>query len=127
MTIKEVSTLYGLTEDTLRYYERVGVVPSVARTAGGRRDYTEEDTAWVELACCLRSASLPVAVIAEYVRLTQQGDGTIGARLELLEGQREKLLLQRRKLDAALERLDYKIERYREAEQTGELTWGECE
>ena len=48
MTIKEVCEIYGLTPDTLRYYERVGVIPEVARTAGGIRDYKEEDIKWVE-------------------------------------------------------------------------------
>lgn len=98
MTIKEVSEKYGISQDTLRYYERVGMIPPVTRTAGGIRDYKEKDLAWVELAKCMRSAGLPVEAMIEYVRLTQEGDATIPARLQLLKEQREALLEQRAKM-----------------------------
>ena len=125
MTIKEVSEKYGLSQDTLRYYERVGMIPAVTRTAGGIRSYSEEDLRWVSLAKCMRSAGLPVEAMIEYVRLFQQGDDTIPARLQLLVDQREALLDQRRQIDETLERLNYKISRYEEAVQTGVLCWGE--
>ena len=60
MTIKEVCEKYDITPDTLRYYERVGVIPEVHRTKGGIRDFTDEDIAWVENAICMRSAGVPV-------------------------------------------------------------------
>ena len=63
MTIKEVCEKYELTPDTLRYYERVGVIPEVHRTKGGIRDYTEEDEKWVENAVCMRSAGVPVEML----------------------------------------------------------------
>ena len=123
MTIKEVSEKYGLTQDTLRYYERVGMIPAVRRTAGGIRDYGESDLGWVELAVCMRSAGLPVEALIEYVRLFREGDSTIPARAQLLRDQRDALLEQRAKIDATLERLNYKISRYEEAERTGVLSW----
>ncbi|MDD6232465.1 MAG: MerR family transcriptional regulator [Frisingicoccus sp.] len=123
MTIKEVSEKYGLSQDTLRYYERVGMIPPVNRTAAGIRSYTEEDLRWVELAKCMRSAGLPVEAMIEYVRLFQEGDSTLSARLQLLTRQREVLLEQRRHIDATLNRLDQKISRYKEAVQTGVLSW----
>ncbi|MGN0315238.1 MAG: MerR family transcriptional regulator [Fusicatenibacter sp.] len=123
MTIKEVSEKYGLSQDTLRYYERVGMIPPVNRTAAGIRSYTEEDLRWVELAKCMRSAGLPVEAMIEYVRLFQEGDSTLSARLQLLTRQREVLLEQRRHIDATLNRLDQKISRYKEAVQTGVLNW----
>lgn len=123
MTIKEVSEKYGLTQDTLRYYERVGMIPAVRRTAGGIRDYSESDLGWVELAVCMRSAGLPVEALIEYVRLFREGDSTISARAQLLRDQRDALLEQRAKVDATLERLNYKISRYEEAERTGVLSW----
>lgn len=123
MTIKKVSEKYGISQDALRYYERSGMVPPVSRTAGGTRDYSEEDLRWVELALCMRSAGLPVEVIAEYVRLTQQGDGTIPERLALLQRQREALREQQRQIDTTLQRLNYKISRYEDAIKTGTLTW----
>jgi DNA-binding transcriptional MerR regulator len=123
MTIKEVSEQYDISQDTLRYYERVGMIPAVTRTAGGIRDYQAEDLRWVELARCMRSAGLSVEALIEYVRLTQAGDATIPARLQLLREQKEQLQLQRAKIDAALARLDQKIERYQIAEDTGVLSW----
>ena len=84
MTIKEVCELCDLTPDTLRYYERVGVIPEVSRTAGGIRDYQAEDIIWVENAVCMRDAGVPVEMLIEYVRLFQQGDDTIIARGNLL-------------------------------------------
>lgn len=123
MTIKEVSEAYQITTDTLRYYERVGMIPAVTRTSGGIRDYQEEDLKWVELAKCMRSAGLPVEAMIEYVRLFQEGDSTLSARLQLLVEQRENLLKQRSQIDQTLARLNYKISRYEVAVRTGELTW----
>lgn len=123
MTIKEVSEKYGLSQDTLRYYEKIGVIPPVTRTSGGIRNYTEEDIGWVENAVCMRSAGLPVEVIAEYCRLFSMGGSTIGARLELLTEQRKKLIEQKEQLEAEISRLDYKIGRYEIAVKTGVLSW----
>ncbi len=127
MTIKEVSEKYNISQDTLRYYERVGMIPRVTRTASGIRDYQKDDLAWVELALCMRSAGLPIEAMIEYVKLTQEGDSTIPARLQLLMDQREVLLEQQEKIDATLERLNYKIGRYEVAMKTGILTWEEQE
>lgn len=123
MTIKEVSEKYHVSQDTLRYYERVGMIPVVTRKKNGIRDYTPEDENWVELALCMRSAGLPVEVMIEYLNLYQQGDETICARLQLLQDQKEVLLEQRRSIDATLERLNYKISKYKIAAKTGKLTW----
>lgn len=127
MTIKEVGERYGISGDTLRYYERIGMIPPVARTAGGIRDYTPEDLGWVELVLCMRSAGLPIEAIIEYVKLYQLGDSTFKARLELLEEQREALEEQKQKIDAALTRLNYKISRYEAAVETGRLTWDDAD
>ena len=123
MTIAQVSEKYGLSQDTLRYYERVGMIPPVHRTAGGIRDYTEEDCDWVSLAKCMRSAGLPVEAMAEYVRLAQQGDDTIPQRRDLLLEQRRQLEIQLENIAAMMQRLDYKISRYDAAIETGVLTW----
>lgn len=123
MTIKEVSEKYGITGDTLRYYERVGMIPPVGRTQGGIRDYTDKDLSWIELVLCMRGAGLPIEAIIEYVKLTMLGDSTFKARLELLSEQRDELLEQKNKIDAMLERLNYKIARYEVAVETGVLVW----
>ncbi len=67
MTIAEVARQYGLTPDTLRYYERVGLIPAVNRTSGGIRNYQEEDCRWIEFIKCMRASGLPVEVLVENV------------------------------------------------------------
>ena len=123
MTIKEVCEKYGITADTLRYYEKVGVIPTVGRTKGGKRDYSEQDIGWVENAICMRSAGLPVEMLTEYVRLFQEGNGTFRARRDLLAEARKEILGQLSKYQATLDKLNYKISRYDEAIKTGVLTW----
>lgn len=123
MTIKEVSEAYNISPETIRYYERVGAVPPITRTAGGIRDFQEQDIRWLTLALCMRNAGLPIEVLIEYLRLYREGDETIPARLALLTEQREKLLAQRRQIDETLERISYKISRYEDAVKTGTLTW----
>ncbi len=123
MTIKEVSEKYHISQDTLRYYERVKMIPEVHRTPGGIRDYQKEDLKWLELALCMRNAGLPVEAMIEYLRLFQQGDETIPARLELLQNQMEVLKKQKDQLEATMEHLSYKISRYEKAMQTGSLCW----
>ena len=123
MTIKEVSQKYNISSDTLRYYERVGMIPPVTRTAGGIRDYGESDLGGVELALCMRGAGLPVEAMIEYVKLCQQGDSTIEARMLLLKEQMETLLEQKAQIESTIKRLDFKISRYEEAVKTGKLTW----
>lgn len=125
MTIKQVSERYGISQDTLRYYEKAGLIPEVTRTAGGIRDYQPEDLGWLELALCMRSAGLPVNVIVEYRKLFQQGDSTIPQRLRLLTDQREELLEMKSQIEQTLERLNYKISVYERAVKTGILSWDE--
>ena len=123
MTIKEVSEKYDISADTLRYYERIGMIPEVTRNANGIRNYQKSDLGWVELAICMRSAGLPVEALIEYVKLFQKGDSTFAARLQLLQEQREKLEEQKAQLQTAMDKLDYKISRYEEAVKTGKLIW----
>ena len=123
MTIREVSEKYNISQAALRYYERIGMIPPVTRTAGGVRDYQEGDIEGVELVKCMRSAGLTVEAIAEYVRLCQEGDGTILARLELLQSQMALLQAQKDQINAAINRLNFKISRYETAAETGVLSW----
>lgn len=123
MTISEVSKKYEISQDTLRYYEKIGVIPPVHRNESGLRDYTEEDCGWVELAACMRSAGLPLEALAEYVRLCRKGDATIPDRRRLLLEQKERLVIQLKAIQETMERLDYKISRYDKAMETGKLVW----
>ena len=127
MTIKEVAEKYHISQDTLRYYERVKMIPKVTRTSGGIRDYQEEDLKWVELAICMRNAGLPIEVMIEYVKLFQQGDNTIPARLELLNNQMDVLRFQKKQIEETMDRLSYKISRYEKELKTGKLIWDKGE
>jgi DNA-binding transcriptional MerR regulator len=109
LTITEVSEKFGLSQDTLRYYERIGLIPRVNRNKSGIRDYTEEDCRWVEFIMCMRSAGLPIEMLTEYVALFQQGDETIEARKDLLIEQHKQLTARMDEMKKTLERLDYKI------------------
>ena len=112
MTIAEVSKKYELSADTLRYYERIGLVPPVPRNKSGIRDYDTESCQWVELMKCMRSAGVQIEALIEYVALFQQGDETIGARKALLLEQRDQLEERIATMQQTLERLNHKIENY---------------
>lgn len=115
MKITEVSKKFNLSQDTLRYYERIGLIPPVNRNKSGIRDYTEEDCNWIEFIKCMRGAGLPIEVLIEYVGLFQQGDATIDARKELLIEQRNILIEKIEEMNRTLERLNYKIARYEDS------------
>lgn len=115
MKITEVSKKFNLSQDTLRYYERIGLIPPVNRNKSGIRDYTEEDCNWIEFIKCMRGAGLPIEVLIEYVGLFQQGDATIDARKELLIEQRNILIEKIEEMNRTLERLNYKIARYKDS------------
>ena len=114
MTITEVSKKYDLSADTLRYYERIGLIPPVNRNKSGIRDFTEEDCKWVEFIKCMRGAGLSIEVLAEYVQLFQQGNSTIKARKQLLVEQRSQLISRIEEMKETLNRLDAKIDGYEE-------------
>ena len=115
MKIAEVSEKFGISPDTLRYYERIGLVPPVNRNGGGIRDYSELDIRRVEFVKCMRSAGLPVEVLIEYIGLVQQGDQTIEARKEILVEQREQLRARMNEMQKTLDILNHKIEVYEKA------------
>ena len=115
MTIAEISRRFGLSQDTLRYYERIGLIPGINRNKSKVRDYTEEDCRWIEFIKCMRSAGLPIEVLIEYVTLFQKGDKTIEARKELLTEQRRLLIEKMEEMKKTLERLNYKIESYEQS------------
>ena len=112
MKISEVGEKYDLSADTLRYYERVGLIPPVNRTENGIRDYNDLDLRRVEFIKCMRSAGLPVEVLIEYVNLVAQGDKTAEARRAILIQQREQLIDKIEEFEKVLGILDHKIEVY---------------
>ena len=115
MKIAEVSEQYGLSSDTLRYYERVGLIPPVNRNESGIRDYNELDLRRVDFIKCMRSAGLPIEVLIDYVALVQKGDKTIEARKEILKEQRALLATRMEAMQKTLDILDHKLEVYEKA------------
>lgn len=120
MKIAEVSEQFGMSVDTLRYYERVGLIPPVNRNESGIRDYNELDLRRVDFIKCMRGAGLPVEVLIEYVALVQQGDSTIEARKEILKEQRALLAARMEEMQKTLDLLDHKLEVYEKAILTKE-------
>lgn len=114
MRIAEVSKKYNLTEDTIRYYEKIGLIPRVPRTKSGIRDFDDESCRWIEFIKCMRNSGMTIEVLTEYINLYKQGDKTIEARKKLLIEQKEKLLSKQEEIANTIKRLEYKIEIYNE-------------
>lgn len=112
MTISEVSKEYNISTDTLRYYERIGLLPKVHRNKSGIRDYTKEDIGWIEFIKCMRDAGVSIEALIEYVALFQQGDETILARKNILMDQKARMEEKMEELKRCLDRLNYKISYY---------------
>ena len=120
MTIADVSRKYDISADTLRYYERIGLIPPVPRTRGGLRDYGEESCGWIQLMKCMRAAGVQIEALIEYVDLFQQGDATLDARKALLVEQRDQLVSRMAEMQASLDLLNQKIDRYEQGMMTAE-------
>lgn len=112
MKISEVSEKIGISQDALRYYERIGLIPPVDRNKSGIREYAEEDCNWIEFIKCMRGAGLPIEVLIEYISLSREGDSTVDARKGILIEQREQILERMQDMRKTLDRLNYKIEQY---------------
>ncbi|AUC25127.1 stress response transcriptional regulator NmlR [Streptococcus uberis] len=112
MNIKKVSELTGVSADTIRYYERIGLIPPVTRNQSGVRNFSDRDISILEFVRYFRGAGVSVESLIDYIGLVEQGDSTIGARLAILQEEREKLEERVSKLQAALDRLNHKIDNY---------------
>lgn len=112
MQIAEVAKRYDVSVDTIRYYERIGLIPHVTRLPNGIRDFTEYDCGWVEFIRCMRDSGVQIEALVDYVALFQEGEHTASARLEILVEQREKLVAKLEEMKATVERLDGKIASY---------------
>ena len=112
MQISEVAKEFGLTTDTLRYYEREGLIGPISKGKNGIRNYTEEDIKRIQFVKCTRAAGLEINFLKRYIQLFEGGDKTVKERREILVEQRKIL---KEKLDAmqeAYNRLNYKIDLY---------------
>lgn len=112
MRIAEVAQQFDISADTLRYYERIGLLRPVARNASGIREYGESDLARIEFIKCLRGAGVSIEALTGYMRLLDEGDGTLAERKAILEQQRGLIQQRIDEMQAGLARLDYKIAHY---------------
>lgn len=112
MKISEVSKKYNISADTLRYYEKLGLIDSVNKNLGVR-NYTKEDCIRIEFIICMKHAGLSLENIKKFIDLNKEGDKTIPARLEILEHQ--KIILEREieNKKQTLDYLNYKINLYK--------------
>lgn len=114
MLIAEVCKKYDLSADTIRYYERIGLISTIPRTENGIRDFDDESCRWIEFIKCMRNAGMEIEILLEYVQLFKKGKSTVLARKSLLEEQRAKLVEKQKNINATIKRLDYKLELYDE-------------
>ncbi|MFE9770559.1 MerR family transcriptional regulator [Streptomyces sp. NPDC005931] len=114
-TISEVAALTGLTAHTLRWYERIGLMPHIDRSHTGQRRYSNRDLDWLALVGKLRLTGMPVADMVRYAELVREGDHTYTERFELLKATREDVLSRIAELQGTLAVLDRKISFYADA------------
>jgi len=115
LTIAETAELTGLTADTLRYYERDGLMlRSVPRATSGHRQYAESDISWIRLITKLRSTGMPIRDVRRYTELVRAGEGNEQERLDLLRAHRQVVLARLAEVQDHLGAIDYKIGLYEE-------------
>ncbi len=112
MTISEVSKKFEVSVDTLRYYERIGLIPKVMRNGSGNRDFTEKDCGWVQFIKCMRGAGVSIESLIDYVKMFQEGSVTIQARKQLLIEEYENLSERIAEMQSVQEKLKAKIDNY---------------
>ncbi|MCM2419221.1 MULTISPECIES: MerR family transcriptional regulator [unclassified Streptomyces] len=119
-TISEVVTVTGLSAHTLRWYERIGLMPHVDRSHTGQRRYTNRDLHWLAFVGKLRLTGMPVADMVRYAEMVREGEQTFAARQELLVAHREDVHRRIAELQDTLAVLDYKIDMYGGAQRAPE-------
>ena len=112
MNIKEVSKKYDISQDTIRYYEKIGLIPKVPRNASGIRDFDEKSLKWIEFIKCMRLSGMEIEILLKYVQLYKEGKDTVLERKRLLEEQKNKLLEKQKNIRTTIDRLNYKLMLY---------------
>jgi len=112
MNIREASESCQVTPETIRYYEKIGVIPVIARNVHGVRQFDEEALKWIIFVRQMRTAGLPIQALISYLSLFQQGDETIEQRKALLRAQILKTEQKMQEMQTALDRLRFKLDNY---------------
>ncbi|EOH96115.1 hypothetical protein UAY_03025 [Enterococcus moraviensis ATCC BAA-383] len=114
MNSKEAAEMFGLTTDTVRYYERVGVIPPIERDKNGYRIYTTRDLNWIYLAKSLRHAGVSIESLIEFATLAQLGGEVQKAQKQILQDQLQEIDEKLAEMTKTRELLRYKIDTYDE-------------
>lgn len=117
MQIGAIAETTGLTIDTLRYYEKIGLIDPPPRR-GGKRDYGTDTVRWIAFLKALKATDMPLSDMETYARLRREGTATSAVRRQMLERQREKVKARMAELADCLTTLDYKIANYEAIEAT---------
>lgn len=118
--IKTMAQKAGLTEYTLRYYEREGLLPPVGRDENGRRRFSDRDLDWISLVCCLRDTGMSIAEIRRYIDLCKEGSSTVPDRRQLLIDHKAYIEKKIGQFERYARKIDGKIEYYHQIESSGE-------
>ena len=116
-SIQQVAEQTGLSIDTLRYYERIGLLEPISRAHNGHRRYTQHDLAWIDLLIRLRNTGMPRAQMVRFAELRRQGDVMLAERRHLLEEHQRSLEQHMRELEQHMAALQQKIARLQEREE----------
>ncbi|MCW3096188.1 MAG: MerR family transcriptional regulator [Chthonomonadaceae bacterium] len=126
-TVQEAAVQTGLSEHTLRYYERVNLIPRVQRDNSSKhRRYTQQDLRGIEFLKRMRATGMPICEMQRYVRLYLQGEETLAERLAMLEAHQQRVQDQIAELQAHLAVIDFKIENYKHLETNRNWTGADC-
>jgi len=115
-TPAQVAAETGFTLDTLRYYEKIGLLDGVVRNPAGQRRFTDAHLDWLSVVRCLRETGMPIADIARYAQLVRDGDDTVPERIRLLEAHDRRVRDQIASLRDQQRYIQRKIAYYRRAE-----------
>ena len=121
-TIGEMAKMLEVPASTLRYYDKEGLLPFVARSSGGIRQFRDSDFEWLRVIGCMKKAGMPLKDIRQYIELAMQGNDTIDARLAMFRHQRQALEEQMAELQHTMAMVDYKCWYYETAKTTGTIS-----
>lgn len=111
-TIHEVAELFGLSISTIRYYDKKGLLPFVAKNDAGNREFTRSDLGFIKTICCLKETGMPIKDIRQYIQYCMQGPASIADRHSLLEQHRNRVLVKQAQINASLVEINKKIAKY---------------
>ncbi|MBU8788174.1 MULTISPECIES: MerR family transcriptional regulator [Bacillus] len=111
-TIQQTAQLTKLSAHTLRYYEKIGLLPDIRRDQNGYREYTESDISWIHFLLRLRETGMSIENMKTFSSLRSQGNETAEKRRDMLKTHRRKIAEDIGKLQANLEKIDDKIDYY---------------